>query len=134
MRVVTMISGGVSGVALVVAGLWALQEARDMVLEWGAARQEVAAWGVRSAGIAAVPSGRFETLASDIWRAGQLPDAAWRRSAVMLEAAARLYPADPRYPRLRVLALAHIGDVDGTIAALNDYRSLPAGSGDKVAQ
>ena len=54
MRMLTIVMGGFTGIALVVAGLWGWQEARDMVLDWGAGRPEVAAWAVRSAAVAAI--------------------------------------------------------------------------------
>jgi tetratricopeptide (TPR) repeat protein len=60
------------------------------------------------------------------------PPGAWRRSAALLEAAGRLNPTEPRFPRLRVLAVLHLGDTDAAIAALRAYRALaPA---DRVAQ
>ena len=45
------------------------------------------------------------------------PPGAWRRSAALLEAAGRLNPTEPRFPRLRVLAVLHLGDTDAAIAA-----------------
>jgi tetratricopeptide (TPR) repeat protein len=51
-------------------------------------------------------------------------DPVFRQGAALLEAAARLAPQEPRFPRLRVLALQHIGDTDGAIAALKQYRKL----------
>jgi tetratricopeptide (TPR) repeat protein len=60
------------------------------------------------------------------------PAPAWRRSTALLEAAGRLDPTQPRFPRLRELALHHLGDTDGAIAAMRAYRALvPA---DRVAQ
>ena len=53
-RMTTMVCGAAAGMALVVAGLWAWQEGRDLVLDWGATRPDVALCAVRSAGIAAV--------------------------------------------------------------------------------
>ena len=53
-RMTTMVCGVVAGVALVVAGLWACQEGRDLALDWGATRPDVAAWAIRSAAIAAI--------------------------------------------------------------------------------
>ena len=65
----------------------------------------------------------------------QQPAAAWRRAAAILEQAAHLNPREPRFQRLRALALRHVGDTDGAIKALNDYRATsPAASADRVAQ
>ena len=69
MRAAIMMVGGVGAVALVVAGLWAWEGARDMVLDWGAGRPEVAAWAVRSAGIAAVAAGQVLLVALVVSRA-----------------------------------------------------------------
>ena len=52
------------------------------------------------------------------------PNAAWRRSDALLQAAARLNPNEPRFPRLRVLIMQHLSDTDGAIAALRSYRTL----------
>src|SRR5258708_2070531 len=52
------------------------------------------------------------------------PEPVWRRSAAILEAASRLDPQEARFPRLRTLALAHIGDTDGAIASVKAYRKL----------
>ena len=60
------------------------------------------------------------------------PEPVWRRSAAILEAASRLDPQEPRFPRLRTLALAHIGDTDGAIASIKAYRKLAPG--DRLAQ
>jgi tetratricopeptide (TPR) repeat protein len=60
------------------------------------------------------------------------PEPVWRRSAAILEAASRLDPQESRFPRLRTLALAHIGDTDGAIASVKAYRKLAPG--DRLAQ
>ena len=52
------------------------------------------------------------------------PNGAWRRSDALLQAAARLNPSEPRFPRLRVLIMQHLGDTDGAIAALRAYRTI----------
>lgn len=62
------------------------------------------------------------------------PEAAWKRSAALLKAAADLDPREPRFQRLRALALMHVGDTDGAIDALVKYRASPAGAGDCVVQ
>jgi tetratricopeptide (TPR) repeat protein len=76
-------------------------------------------------------SWRLDAISSSLLGPTQ-PPAAWRRSAALLEAAGRLNPTDPRFPRLRVLAMLHLNDTDGAIASLRAYRALvPA---DRVAQ
>ena len=56
----------------------------------------------------------------------------WRQAAALLEAAGRLSPRDPRFPRLLVEARLKMQDVDGAIEALSAYRRVdPA---DQVAQ
>lgn len=52
------------------------------------------------------------------------PQAAYQRSAALLEAAHRLDPSQPRFPRLRMLALMHVNDVDGAIGSLKEYRTI----------
>ncbi|HSU69780.1 MAG TPA: hypothetical protein VLJ39_23045, partial [Tepidisphaeraceae bacterium] len=60
------------------------------------------------------------------------PDAAYRQAAALLEQAGKLNPQEPRFPRLRTLALLRVGDTDAAIEALKAYRALrPA---DTVAQ
>ena len=60
------------------------------------------------------------------------PDGVWRRSAALLDASSRLDPSEPRFPRLRVLVMQHLGDNEAAITALVAYRKLaPA---DKIAQ
>lgn len=60
------------------------------------------------------------------------PDAVSRQAAALLDAAAKLDPQEPRFPRLRTLALLHVGDTDSAIKSLIAYRALrPA---DTVAQ
>jgi tetratricopeptide (TPR) repeat protein len=89
-----------------------------------------AAQSVEPTGEAAI-AWRLDTLA----RAQLGPDrpgAAFRQSAALLEAAQRLAPREPRFPRLRTLALEQVGDTDGAIEALSDYRKLEGG--DTVAQ
>jgi tetratricopeptide (TPR) repeat protein len=89
-----------------------------------------AAQGVEPTGEAAI-AWRLDTIAR-----AQLgpdrPNAAFRQSAALLDAAQRLVPQEPRFPRLRMLALERIGDTDGAIQALSDYRKLEGG--DTVAQ
>lgn len=77
---------------------------------------------------------RLDALSSDGLGPGK-PDAAYRRSASLLDAAHRLAPSEPRFPRLRKLALLHVGDIDGAIAALKAYRDVsPATRNDRAAQ
>lgn len=60
------------------------------------------------------------------------PPAAFKLSAALLEGAEKLLPTEPRFPRLRSLALQQAGDLDGAIAALVQYRRL--NGADPVAQ
>lgn len=64
---------------------------------------------------------RLDMISSSLLGPAQ-PPAAWRRSAALLEAAGRLDPAELRFPRLRTLALLHVGDTDAAIDAIRDYR------------
>src|SRR5689334_11084247 len=64
---------------------------------------------------------RLDGISSDALGPGR-PDAAYRRSAALLDAAHRLDPSEPRFVRLRTLALLHAGDIDGAIASLKEYR------------
>jgi tetratricopeptide (TPR) repeat protein len=52
------------------------------------------------------------------------PDAAWKRSIALLEAAQRLNPKAPRFPRLIAMARLHVNDPDGAIEAVRAYRKL----------
>jgi len=58
----------VAAVLLVMAGLWAWQGAADWVLDWGADRPQVAAWALRSAGIAAVAAAQMILLTGVVTR------------------------------------------------------------------
>jgi len=49
---------------------------------------------------------------------------ATRQSAALLEAALRMNPYEPRYPRLLAEALNRLGDIDGAIKAWAAYRKL----------
>jgi len=74
---------------------------------------------------------RLSTLSSANLGPNQ-PAAAWRRAAALLEAAHRLAPTEPYFPRLQALALTQIGDVDGAIATIKSFRQIAPG--DRVAQ
>jgi len=110
---------------------------RSMRIGWSGLIVMVAVCGARAAD-APPPSDAAPGLA---WRldaisSAQLgpdqPDAAWKRSAALLEAAGRLSPAEPRFPRLGAMARLHLDDVDGAITAVRAYRQIvPA---DKRAQ
>lgn len=77
---------------------------------------------------------RLDAVSSDGLGPGK-PESAYRRSAALLDAAHRLDPSEPRFPRLRTLALLHAGDLDGAIAALKAYRDVsPATHNDRAAQ
>lgn len=77
---------------------------------------------------------RLDSISSEGLGPGK-PESAYRRSAALLDAAHRLAPSEPRFPRLRKLALLHVGDIDGAIAALKTYRDIgPATRNDRVAQ
>ncbi|HEY2588524.1 MAG TPA: hypothetical protein VGI81_22475 [Tepidisphaeraceae bacterium] len=94
------------------------------------ASSSVMAQSVEPTGEAAI-AWRLDTIA----RAQLGPDrpaSSFRQSAALLEAAQRLVPQEPRFPRLRMLAFEQIGDTDGAIKALTDYRKLEGG--DTVAQ
>jgi tetratricopeptide (TPR) repeat protein len=56
----------------------------------------------------------------------------WRQAAALLEAATRISPAEPRFHRLLIEARLKMGDNDGAIKALSNYRK--ADPGDQVAQ
>lgn len=67
---------------------------------------------------------RLAEIAQNNLRAGQITPPLWRLSAALLEAAGRLDPDQPRYPRLAAEAMLQVGDVDGAITTLNAYRKL----------
>lgn len=73
MKVFQMIVVTLMAAAMLVAGLWAWNEAREWVLDWGASRHEVAQWAVRSAaitGIAAAEVALLWGVAGRIYRRG----------------------------------------------------------------
>ena len=51
-------AAGGCAVAVVAGGLWACQQAQELAWDWGVSRPEVAAWAVRSAGIAVIAAGQ----------------------------------------------------------------------------
>ncbi len=63
-------------------------------------------------------------LASQTVRSGGLGEPAFRESSVLLEAAGRVNPQEPRYPRLQASAAAQLQDLDGQIGAWLAYRKL----------
>lgn len=58
----------VAAMVLVAAGLSAWQGATDWVLDWGADRPQVAAWAVRSAGVAAVTAAQLLLMTGVVTR------------------------------------------------------------------
>jgi tetratricopeptide (TPR) repeat protein len=66
---------------------------------------------------------RLDGISSAQLGPGQ-PDSAWKRSAALLEAAGRLSPTEPRFPRLAAMVKLHLDDVDGAIAAVRAYRQI----------
>ena len=63
-------------------------------------------------------------LAENTLRLGALTEPAFRESAALLEAAGRVNPSEPRFPRLLVSAENQLQSVDGQIAAWTAYRRL----------
>src|SRR5438105_15698173 len=57
--------------------------------------------------------------------APEVSAASLRQSAALIEAGARLNPAEPRFPRLLADAMEPLHDIPGQIAALNAYRKPP---------
>ena len=75
---------------------------------------------------------RFYELAQDVLRRQAVTEPMWRQAASLLQGATRLSPRDPRFHRLLIEARMKLGDVDGAIEALTNYRRLmPV---DQVAQ
>ena len=65
-------------------------------------------------------------------REANVTEPMWRQAAALLQAASKMNPRDPRFPRLLIEARLKVGDRDGAIAALTAYRKIdPA---DRVAQ
>jgi tetratricopeptide (TPR) repeat protein len=67
---------------------------------------------------------RLADVAQDSLRTPVLTAASFRAAAALLEAAGRLDPSEPRYPRLRTDALVRAGDVQAAMEALTAYRAL----------
>jgi hypothetical protein len=77
---------------------------------------------------------RFSDLAKSLL-GGKPPDEAnFRAAAAMLQAARRLNPGEPRYPRLLMDALVRTGDEKAMLEAVIAYRRLPGRADDRVAQ
>ena len=75
---------------------------------------------------------RLYELAQSRLREANVTEPMWRQAAALLQAASKVNPRDPRFPRLLVEARLKVGDTDGAIAALTAYRKVdPA---DRVAQ
>jgi tetratricopeptide (TPR) repeat protein len=75
---------------------------------------------------------RLYELAQARLREANVTEPMWRQAAALLQAAAKMTPRDPRFPRLLVEARLKVGDPEGAIAALTAYRKVdPA---DRVAQ
>src|SRR4051812_43315175 len=75
---------------------------------------------------------RLYELAQSRLREQNVTEPMWRQAAALLQAAARLSPRDPPFPRMLIEARLKVGDRDGAIAALNGYRKVDPG--DRVAQ
>lgn len=55
MRITTILLSALLAGVMVVAGVWAWQQAQDLVLDhWNAGRPELAEWAIRSAAVAVV--------------------------------------------------------------------------------
>ena len=100
---------------------------RSIRIVWTGLMVMAAACGARAADAppaeAAALAGRLDAISAAQLGPGQ-PDAAWKRSAALLEGAARLHPTEPRFPRLGGMAKLHLDDLDGAIAAVRAYRQL----------
>jgi hypothetical protein len=69
MKPIALFLVSVLSAAAVVAGLWAWQQAPDLVLDWGAGRPEVAQWAVRSAAVAAIAGAQIILMS---WLIGRI--------------------------------------------------------------
>lgn len=67
---------------------------------------------------------RLESLADKSLRTAGMSEAGFRETAGLLDAAQRVNPQDPRYPRLLASADLQLQDVDGQIAAWIAYRKI----------
>ena len=75
---------------------------------------------------------RLYEMAQSKLREAAVTEPMWRQAAALLQAASRVSPKDPRFPRLLAEARLKVGDVDGAIEALAAYRRIdPA---DRIAQ
>lgn len=67
---------------------------------------------------------RLAEMGQNVLRAPTITEASWMQSAALLQAACRLNPDEPRFPRLLADALLQLHDIDGAIDALNGYRDI----------
>ena len=82
--------------------------------------------------VEAVLAERLYELAQGRLREGNVTEPMWRQAAALLQAASRIAPKDPRFPRLLIEARLKVADREGAVAALSAYRKLdPA---DRIAQ
>src|SRR3954471_16199932 len=67
---------------------------------------------------------RVSDFGTDLLRQKKVAPEHFKACIALLQAAMKLDPADPRYPRLLVEANLSQRDVDGAIAALKAYRQV----------
>lgn len=75
---------------------------------------------------------RLYELAQGRLREANVTEPMWRQAAALLQAASRIAPKDPRFPRLLIEARLKVADREGAVAALSAYRKLDPV--DQVAQ
>lgn len=67
---------------------------------------------------------RLAEMGQNTLRTPNITAASWMQSAALLEAACKLNPKEPRFPRMLAEALLQCRDVDGAIKALEAYRKI----------
>ena len=67
---------------------------------------------------------RLTSMATGLLRSQPPSNALWRYTTSLLQAATRLAPDEPRYPRLLIEAAGRAGDEEVVVKALEKYRKL----------
>src|SRR5260221_728314 len=128
-RTLAIVMGGAAGILLLVLALWAWQGDDLFATGWGAHNLRIARMAVPPPAPKIDPADvalaeGFSDWARSTVRGRVLPAANFKRAGALLEAANKLNPTEPRYPRLWNDAMLRAQDTAGALKALKAYIAI----------